>query len=314
MRTIRYVLACALSSGWSPGAAALPQETAVPHAIEQGSATFDAEAEGELQVQRAKTGHLLVRPSLNGREAGWFIFDTGAGICVISTPLSGDFELTESGPLAAKGVGGTSAAQALRAKELELGPVVVRDVPLMQTDLSFLAEHLGVEIAGVIGYGLLSECVVEIDLVAPRIALHDPRTFELASGSWSPLEFDHLIPTLNARVEGLEGRFHLDLGSNSGLTVEEPAVRRWNLLEGRALTDGKLGGVGGMVAVKKGRIVWLEFAGVRVEDVEATFAVETSGVAGEGHDGSLGTRALEPFALTLDYPGKRISLRPRSGG
>lgn len=313
MRTVRCALACALASTWSPAADAALQDPMLPHTLAQGAATFDAEAKPELEVQRAKTGHLLVRPWLNGREAGWFIFDTGAGICVISTPLAGDFELRDAGPLAASGVGGTSAAQALRAKELALGPVVLGDVPLMKTDLSFLAEHLGLEIAGVIGYGVLSQCVVEIDLVAPRIALHDPGTFTLASGAWSPLELDHLIPTVSARVEGLEGRFHLDIGSNSGLTLEEPAVRRWNLLEGRALTDAKIGGVGGMVAVKKGRVAWLELAGVRLEDVEATFALERSGVAGDGHDGSLGTRALESFALTLDYAGKRISFRPRGG-
>jgi hypothetical protein len=104
----------------------------------------------------------------------------------------------------------------LRATELALGPLTVRDVPLMKTDLSFLRPHLGEDIAGVIGYGVFARCVVELDLAAPRIALRDPAGYELAAGAWTPMELDNLIPTVTATVEGHAGRFHLDIGSNSG--------------------------------------------------------------------------------------------------
>jgi predicted aspartyl protease len=118
----------------------------------QGPAEFAADAPAELEVKRARTGHLLVQPVINGRPAGWFIFDTGAGICVISTPVSGNFDLKPSGvELSASGVGGQSMTSALLASTLRLGPVTLHDVPLMQTDLSFLREYLGEDIAGVVG-------------------------------------------------------------------------------------------------------------------------------------------------------------------
>ncbi len=126
---------------------------------------------------------------------------------------------------------------------------------------------------------------------------------------------NHLIPTVPAKYEGREGRFQLGIGSNTGLTFQEPAVRRLDLLEGRELRDAKLGGVGGFTVAKEGRIAWLELAGVRLEDLVATFAVEAKGLAAEdGRDGSIGTRVLESFLLTLDYPGKRISFLPRDTG
>jgi hypothetical protein len=306
MKILSYVLSL------TPSLAPSAQEHAAHTGVHAGDVRFDPAAKAELEVKRAKTGHLLVRPALNGHTGGWFIFDTGAGICVVSTPRAEAFELSDAGDLEATGTGGSATTGAAVAETLVLGPMTLHDVPLMRTDLSFLDEHLGVEVAGVIGYGLLSRCVVELDLLAPRIALHDPAGYELASGAWTPIEFDHLIPTVSASYEGHVGRFQLDLGSNSALTFQEPAVRRLELLKGRELKDAKLGGVGGFIAAKRGPIASFELAGVRFDDLEATFPLEAKGIAAEeGRDGSIGTKVLEAFVLTFDYPGARISFRPR---
>ncbi len=231
---------------------------------------------------------------------------------MLSTPHVDDFELKPAVDVPMNGVGGSGTTQSLLAPTLALGPLTLHDVPLMSTDLSFLRQHLGVEIVGVIGYGLFAKCIVELDLVAPRIALYEAKTYALPAGEWAPLAFDHLIPTVTAKYEGREGRFQLDIGSNSGLTFQEPAVRRFDLLAGRELRDGKLGGVGGFVATKNGKIASFELAGLRLTDVEATFQVEAKGVGAEdGRDGSIGTKLLEPFLLTFDYAGERISFRPR---
>jgi hypothetical protein len=59
-------------------------------------------------------------------------------------------------------------------------------------------------------------------------------------------------------------------------------VRRLKLLEGRELSDGKLAGVGGAIAVKKGRVASLELGGVKLADVEAMFAIQAGGIEGSG--------------------------------
>jgi len=317
MKTVRLALVLLPSLAGAPAhASAQRHSTTAPP---QGAAGFDASAKPELEVTRAKTGHLLVQPTINGREAGWFIFDTGAGICVISTPIADRFELEPAAEIPVEGVGGNGTTSSLVADTLELGPLTLHDVPLLQTDLSFLREHLGYEIAGVIGYGVLSKCIVELDLRSPRIALHDAAGYTLPAGEWMPLELDEQIPTVKATYEGREGRFQLDIGSNGGMTFQEPTVRRLALLSGRQVTDSKLGGVGGFIAAKSGRIAWLELAGVRLTDVDATFPLEAKGVgAKDTRDGSLGVKVLESFLVTFDYAGERISFRPRpaapSGG
>ena len=89
---------------------------------------------------------------------------------------------SSSGSSDATGVGGTQMSKLYRAAELKVGPMTLHDQPFMGTDLSFLTVYLKDEIAGVIGYGVLSQGVVEIALGdkgenpghKPMIALHDP--------------------------------------------------------------------------------------------------------------------------------------------
>lgn len=280
----------------------------------QGSVRFDAGRSARLVVERAPTGHLLVRPEINGREAGWFIFDTGAGICVVSTPHTAELGLERTGEVQALGVGGAKSAVTWSAQTLSLGPVTLTDHPLMETDLSFLAQHLGREIAGIVGYGVLAKCVAEIDLAGAAISIHDPATYELAKGAWMPLSIDDRVPSVRARFEDKEGLFRLDTGARGSVTFHEPATRRWKLLEGRETRDTEMGGVGGFVAGKTGELAWFELAGVRRERVPAVFATEAVGTFAESSkDGNVGTGLLEPFVIVTDYPGRRIALVERGG-
>lgn len=280
--------------------------------LKGGPAAFDGTAKAELEVKRAKTGHLLVKPTINGHAAGWFIFDTGAGVCCITVNRKKDLELTRGGEIEGAGVGGGSSMPLYRAKTFTLGPISLQDHPLMETDLSFLNQHMGEEIAGVVGYGVLSRCIAELDLATPRIAIHDPKGFELAAGKWSELLMKERIPCVKASFEDHEGVFRLDTGANGFVTMHQPAVEKWKLLDGRELKEAKLGGVGGFVKAKKGMLKWFEVGGVRQENVEATFAIEAKGnFAESGKDGNIGGDMLKPFTLVMDYAGGRIAFVKR---
>ncbi len=286
--------------------------------LSTGRVEFTPSVPAVLEVKRAPTGHLLVRPVVNGVTPGWYIFDTGAGICCVSTPHADELRLSAAGSVHAKGVGGQAAMSLLRASTLTLGPVTLHDEPIMSTDFTMLKQFLGEEIYGVIGFGLISACVVEIDLETPRIALFDPEGYTLREGEWSELVIDDRIPVVRAKFEGHEGLFRLDTGANGTVTFHRPAVEKWKLLEGREsrgpVTDKKLGGVGGFVAAKIGTIDSFELGGVRRENLSVTFALEAKGTfADDTKDGNIGGDLLRPFTLVLDYTHHRIAFVPRSG-
>lgn len=283
-----------------------------PAAPEPGPGVFDPAVSGVLEVKRAPTGHVLTRCRINGHDAGWFIFDTGAGICVVSTPRVEALGLKQTGTIEAVGVGGGEEAGLVSADELVIGPLTLRDHPMLVTDLSFLTPHLGEEITGVIGYGVLARCVVAVDLVAPMLTIHDPAEPALADRVWEELVLIGRVPAVRARFEDHEGLFRLDTGANGHVTFHQPTVEQLGLTEGRSTADAKMGGVGGFVAAKSGRLSWFEVGGMRTEDVPAMFAVEAKGSFGEAdRAGNIGVELLRPFVLWLDYGRGRIGFERR---
>lgn len=283
-----------------------------PAAPEPGPGVFDASVSSVLEVKRAPTGHVLTRCRVNGQDAGWFIFDTGAGICVVSTPKVGPLGLKAAGTIEAVGVGGGEAAGLVSAEELVIGPLTLRDHPMLVTDLSFLTPHLGEEIAGVIGYGVLARCVAAVDLVTPSVSIHDPGGAAVGERAWEELVLVDRVPAVRARFEGHEGLFRLDTGANGHVTFHQPTVAAMGLTDGRTTTDAKMGGVGGFVAAKSGRLGWFEIGGLRTEDVPALFAVEAKGTFAEAdRAGNIGVELLQPFVLWLDYGGSRIAFERR---
>lgn len=274
----------------------------------QGKVAFDPAASPALQVKRIKSGHILVRPTVNGHDAGWYIFDTGAGICCVSTPTIKELDLQPNGSIQANGVGGSKAANLYNAKQMKLGPMTFNDHPLMEIDLSFLEPLVGEKISGIIGYGVLSNCVGEIDLGVPSIALFDPGTYTLSSGQWTPVNVNDRIPSVAGKFEGRDGTFRLDLGATGSVTFHQPSVVKYDMLKDRPVTDCKMGGFGGFVAGKRGKIASLELGGTKFEDVDADFALEAKGTFAESSkDANIGTDILKRFVLISDYPKGRMA-------
>ena len=278
----------------------------------QGEVTFDANASPSLQVKRIKSGHILVRPTINGHDAGWFIFDTGAGICCISTPQVAGLDLQPNGSIQAIGVGGSKQSKLYNAKRMQLGAMNFKDHPLMEVDLAFLEPLVGEKICGIVGYGVISKSVAEIDLAAPSISLFDSKTYSLSKGEWTALDIKDRVPAVPGAFEGRPGIFRLDIGATGSLTFHQPTVVKYDMLKDREVGDCKMGGMGGFVAGKRGKISSLELGGVTFENVPADFALEAKGsFADADKDANIGTDILKRFVLITDYPNHRIGLIPK---
>ncbi|MGH7244052.1 MAG: retropepsin-like aspartic protease [Phycisphaerales bacterium] len=275
----------------------------------QGEITFDTKAAPALEVKRIKSGHILVRPKINNHDAGWFIFDTGAGICCISTPQVSGLDLEANGTIEASGVGGAKSANLYKARQMQLGAITFQDHPLMEVDLAFLEPLVDEKICGVIGYGVLSKCIAEIDLSVPSISLFDPNAYSLTKGEWTPMDVTDRVPVVPGKFEGRVGSFRLDLGATGSVTFHQPAVVKYDMLKGRDLKDCKIGGVGGFVVGKSGKIAGLELGNVKFENVDAEFALEAKGTLADSQkEANIGTDILKKFVIVTDYPQNRIGL------
>lgn len=277
-------------------------------------AHFDPAAPAALEIKRAPTGHLLVRPTIDGKELGWFIFDTGAGSSVLNDATAEQLGLKKLGEVPASGVGSTTPAGLYRSSTITLGPLTI-DTPLfIGLNLTFLDAPMGVHIDGIIGYGVMARSVAEIDTAASAISLHDPATFQLHGAEWSTLVVYERVPCAQASFEGHTGFFKLDTGAgNSTVTIHAPTVEKYKLLEGRTTSPTVLSGHGGSVPGVAGPLEWFEIGGVRTQKVIATFATtKVAAFADEYTLGNIGGKLLSPFTLVLDYQHSRIGFVPKA--
>ena len=147
-----------------------------------------------------------------------------------------------------------------------------------------------------------------------RIVAHDPEKYELpGDGEWHELTLESRQPSLPGQIEQNEpGRFVIDTGANTAISVHGPAVKQLNLLEGRETRSAMMGGVGGMRPARSGKLESITIAGQRLEDVTATFAPGEDGGAfdDEAIQATVGIAALRNWVLVIDYAQSRAALLP----
>ncbi len=275
---------------------------------------FDSSKPARLETKHSKTGHLLVRPRINGQDVGWFIFDSGAGLTAIDSTVADKLGLERVGDVPAVGMGGTVKTHLRQDKSLQLGPLTATDNLYVELDLRPFAKVMGDDIAGVIGYPVLQASVVEIEVATPAVSLHDPKSYKLADGKWEPLLLNNNHPCCHARFEGdREGVFRLDTGAMGTLSFHAPAVKKLELLKGRKTRMTLEGGVGGMKTARAGRLAWFELGGHRFEKPRVTFSTASSGALVDDYTvGNIGQDFMKPFRLVLWYGENKIAFAPMS--
>lgn len=320
--------------------AALPPGAFEPPPAAPGDVTFDPAAGPDVEVWRARTGHLFVRPELDDASAGWWLLDTGAGAMVVDRRLARDRGLAPLGTVQAVGVGGREPAALVGADAFALGPLSWQGLVLVELDLAPVADLLGVPVAGIVGYELFSRAVCDLEPgpvpVSPgdldedglpdpapalvgggRLGLLDPDGWEPPAGvAFAPLAFDGHTANVEARFPTPAGPvtawFRLDTGANGSVTFHAPAVRAHRLLAQRDTRPARFGGVAGDGAGFLAVLEWFELGGRRFVELECSLATAVEGTFADPYTaGNLGQELLEPFRLWIDYPGQRLGFAPR---
>lgn len=269
-----------------------------------------------IEVRRTRSGHLLVQPMIDGQDVGWFILDSGAGSMVITPQAAEQTGMKPVGRVLLVGVGGKVATQFRTGGSFELGPMRVRGFKFIEADLGFLSAAFGVPIGGICGYDFFARAIVRIDVDKPAVSLYDPAEFRLPSARWDEVVYHGRNIAVRCKFEG--GRsalFRIDTGAQGTLAFHVPAVREYKLLEGRETSAAQLGGVGGTLAAKRGRLKTFEIGGHSFRDALVEFAITPRGAFNDPYTaGNVGTAFLSPFELVFDLPNKRMAFVPRISG
>lgn len=275
---------------------------------------FDAAAPARLEVRRGPdfgpgvAGHAFVRPKVDGRDAGWFLVDSGADGMTIDEKLADSLGMEVIGRTRSIGADGKVREGSIRrARTLQVGRAVLRNPVFVALDLSGSTAPPGEKRSGVIGYDVFARSVVEFGEDGNAVALCDPARYR-ARVRWYPMNFLDQTPALETRLEGgRKGLFQVDTGFAGSVDFFKDYVERTGLLKGRPTQERLSQGAGGAFAMRVGRIGWIELGGRRFRNEDAGFRLN---VVREGAAGVIGRGLMRHFTTVFDYPHRRLAFIP----
>ena len=269
----------------------------------------------ELEYREAKGGLVILRGRVNGKADVDFILDTGAPVTVLidgaHTALlaldSSKARALGSGP--ASPVGDIQPGFTLAFGGLTLSRLTAVVIP--QKSMPCQDKFAEINFGGVIGEDLFRQFVVEIDPVARRVRLHDPRLWAAPAGATPvALAFRSGHPFVETRVTLADGRtidsrMNVDIGMNRALTLaagSHPALPM--PADGR---PRKSCYVNGVRDEREGAAVSVTLGGTRIAVEAPIYSADPNAVDG-ALTSTLGAGLFKDRRLIIDYPGSRLFL------
>jgi hypothetical protein len=249
--------------------------------------------------------HIYMQAKLNGKGPFELLCDTG-GANIVTPELAKEIGLKYEGVLQGRGVGEKSEDVALtKIQTLQVGEATLSDQVFAVYPLSTLQNVEGLPMHGLIGYEVFKRFVVKIDYENSRLTLMMPSSFSYSgSGTAVPFKFNGHVPQVEGEIDAIPGKFDIDTGSRTSLTILAPFAEKHNLkAHYGAKVQAVVGwGVGGPARGLVTRANVLKLGNVTVENPLTELSLQTKGAFTDPYvAGNVGAGVLKRFNIIFDY-------------
>ncbi|MDP2335081.1 MAG: aspartyl protease family protein [Bacteroidota bacterium] len=289
---------------------------------------FDNPKKKSISIKFKTSSNLIIIPvTINNSDTLNFILDTGVRYPIITElPFVNKLNLNYLQPINVKGLGEGEQLTAYRSgnNTIAIEGLVAYDQEIqMVISENFQISHiLGIPVHGMIGFNLFKDYVVKIDYAEHRLTLIKPEYFTYKGREKDiilPLTFEQNKPFVKTSIvtdknEDVPVKLLVDTGASDALWLSTNSDNRITLPENHIETF--LGrGLSGDLYGKKGRIgaIWVGPL-VLYEPIVAFPENDLLDqlIGKNDRNGTLGAEILRRFYVTMDYPNKRLILRPNS--
>ena len=259
---------------------------------------------------RLSGSHIFIDVRVNESDPLHFIFDTGAASTVINQRRAKKLKLSSDGFTSIRSRKGPSLAYYSGNSRLGMGELVLTKVRIVHLPLDHLEKVLDKNVDGIIGHDLLQHYVVQINYDALTIELIDPTVFTPPTGYQAyPFEIISGRPYIEGSLtlddgHTLTGRFQVDNGSGSSITLYSPTVDKHQLADkiGRVRTVYTMGFTGIVDRNYAGRLKrfdlgWCQLTNVPIRLNQSVY-YKKAFQDGIGH---IGNELLKRFNIVFDY-------------
>jgi len=262
-----------------------------------------------------RNGHVLVRLQVNGSKFGWFILDTGASTSFYHKKFVEGLKLVNLGELPVMGLGGYENLQLTKFDSISVGSVTLYEQIAGVLPLDVLAGQIQKKMTfgGLLGYDFFVRFPVLINFKSETITVFNPDKFEIENSQRTiPFHLTMMVPTVKAKVNGVQGDFLIDLGNAFGIIIHQNFGRRLASV-GQLKIDSSsstyLGGVAKGVMGSKISVANLMLGDLEIRVSEGLLVDSGSGMIGSRYiSGNIGTMILENYQILFDYANSRLFL------
>lgn len=259
--------------------------------------------------------HVYVQASFNGGKPLTVIVDTGGHNILVPDSASA-LGIKVQGAQTASGAGDSVQQSGLaQVQSIRVGGATLKNQTITVLQFSNAAE--GLDEQGMIGYEFLARFVTRFDYGKHELTFIDKKHFDPSdAGTAVPFRLYHQFPEVLGSYDGMPGRFGIDTGARTVLSLTRPFAERNHLRErekngAEALTGWGVGGPG-YAYVFHGRN--LQLGDVTVKSFLAELSLDKGGAGGvEAFPNNVGSGLLKRFVVTLDYEHQVMYLKPIAG-
>ncbi|MDD2306519.1 MAG: aspartyl protease family protein [Prolixibacteraceae bacterium] len=293
---------------------------------DQAGFVFDNPKKKSVTFNFKSSNNLIIIPvAINNSDTLNFILDTGVRYPIITElPFVNKLNLNYLQPISVKGLGEGEQLTAYRSgsNTINLDGLVAYDQEIhMVINENFQISHiLGMPVHGLIGFNLFKDYVVKIDYSEHKITLIKPEYFDYKERERDivlPLSFEQGKPFVTTSIvtdknDEVPVKLLVDTGASDAIWLSTNSDSRIALPEnhietflGRGLSGDLYGKKGRIGAIWVGPLVLYEPI-VAFPDNDLVDQL----IGKNDRNGTLGAEILRRFYITMDYPGKRLILRP----
>lgn len=259
-----------------------------------------------------KTFGIHMQGRLNGSEPLDLLFDTGAGVLVLTAEAANQkVRLRQDGQAVNTGTGGKRSVPTSSGNVLQVGGLTWRSASLMTLDYQGVK---GIDFDGIVGWVAFEDKVVELDYEHTYLVIHDKLPTLGPDYSQLEMKLSNGIPfikcLLTAHGQQQEGWFNLDTGSDGWLVVGQQFAATTGLTGSlqRRGTAHASGSAGEPVAQAIFSLPTLTLD--KYQLYQLPLYVNEQDPVGGAIPENIGTQILKRFNLLLDFQSNHLYIKP----
>lgn len=196
------------------------------YSFAQGQNDYTMPASGVVTVA-AEGGHIF-QAKINGQGPFKLLFDTGSSN-LLSASFARHLGLPLEGNVKIGAGGGTLEGQTAHVDTLQIGDLVLRNQTFYVIDVPWDPSDPQV---GAIGYEVMMRLAVKIDFEEQKLTFYREPPFKYSgTGVELPLLLQDRIFEVDAKLDGVNGRFQLDTGNQFGFDLDPGFVKQNGMIK-----------------------------------------------------------------------------------